>query len=517
MRLVEIRLANGLLLIGPPGAFDNVILRAGDQLQAQGILRLLARDMSAQAQLRRHWPALFPRNDHGATDWPEMQHLLAQKIASRQLLLILLSEVEPSIEPAHLPDIRTHLVNLPLGDRTLLITGPGLMPPPFLQFESTTAAIDELRRIPAISSAMHLLEAQAGRLPGGNIKGLRGENLRGHLMWKLSRGALTGAVLHQPMARTQASSRADAPRPVSGMDRGERIAEAMSRSRNYLSGEILEVVEEMVTPQNLAIMAGVFLAVAIANLFPILGAAVDTTLLAIVVATIGITGAIAVGELVSAIASAMNAESEDELDAAAREFASAFVALGALALQAILAKFVKRSGGKGEAGASAPKNKAGGSRNSHKSPSPKKPSQEAREPQPRGKGSLGKSALETKPGEATFWSGIGRGGDKKAAGIARRNGGKTMEDIMLERGIDMPEWDADNPASVKAWKDASRMFAEGAKGDVKVVLGDQVRPDGIWNSIELPTLQNNPNVTSITAIDPNTGKQVLLYSRGIGP
>lgn len=48
----------------------------------------------------------------------------------------------------------------------------------------------------------------------------------------------------------------------------------------------------------------------------------------------------------------------------------------------------------------------------------------------------------------------------------------------------------------KMWGDASREFAETARGNV-IVVAANAKPDAIFGSIELPALLKNPNVSSI--------------------
>lgn len=120
--------------------------------------------------------------------------------------------------------------------------------------------------------------------------------------------------------------------------------------------------------------------------------------------------------------------------------------------------------------------------------------------------------LATEADEAVFWSGI-RGGDSTAATWASKNGGATLETTLARRGIALPAWDPGSPASVAAWRNASAEFAAGASGNVRVLQADAVRVDSIWAQVEFPALKANPNVTSITSIDPRTGAEVLLWSR----
>jgi len=121
----------------------------------------------------------------------------------------------------------------------------------------------------------------------------------------------------------------------------------------------------------------------------------------------------------------------------------------------------------------------------------------------------------TQPNEAVFWSGRtdGVGGANVAKGFAGK-GGKTLEMLIEERGIKMPEWNPNNPSSIEAWNALSRELAAGASGEVRVVLGENLRPGNTWELIEFNELKANPNVTKITSIDPKTGMPTLLWERG---
>jgi Flp pilus assembly pilin Flp len=124
--------------------------------------------------------------------------------------------------------------------------------------------------------------------------------------------------------------------------------------------------------------------------------------------------------------------------------------------------------------------------------------------------------LGTEANQAVFWSGIGANGEQVAKSWAEKNGGKTMEKIMEERGVKLPPWPTSGPvpeATEKAWRDASREFAQGASGNVRVLQGDSVGVGRVWGKDEFPALINNPNVKSITAVDPRTGQEILLWKR----
>jgi len=120
--------------------------------------------------------------------------------------------------------------------------------------------------------------------------------------------------------------------------------------------------------------------------------------------------------------------------------------------------------------------------------------------------------LATSSDEAVFWSGIGRGGDKRAAEWVAEHGGATLETTLANRGIKLPRWNPDDPAVVAAWRQASTDFATGAKGHIRVLQGDSLRTNAIFRD-EFNALIANPNVKSITSINPETGAEVLLWPR----
>jgi len=51
------------------------------------------------------------------------------------------------------------------------------------------------------------------------------------------------------------------------------------------------------------------------------------------------------------------------------------------------------------------------------------------------------------------------------------------------------------------------------QGEVRATLGVNLRPGNIWETVELPRLIENPNVTRITIIDPETGSETVIFER----
>ena len=134
-----------------------------------------------------------------------------------------------------------------------------------------------------------------------------------------------------------------------------------------------------------------------------------------------------------------------------------------------------------------------------------------------------KNALKTEPGTAFFWSGCAKmdpssgkllvSGDEVAAEIASKCGGTTLETQIKINNIEMPKWDFDVPESIKAWEDTSAAYAKQVSGDVRAIVGPKLRTGNIWENIELPRLMQNPNVTKITTIDPDTLAETVIFER----
>ena len=87
--------------------------------------------------------------------------------------------------------------------------------------------------------------------------------------------------------------------------------------------------------------------------------------------------------------------------------------------------------------------------------------------------------------------------------------------MTLERsGLDpVPAWNRHDPESVRFWEEASAAYAENASGDVTAIVGSDLRPGNIWQTVEVGRLMDNPNVTRIIQIDPDTGEATELFKR----
>ena len=84
-----------------------------------------------------------------------------------------------------------------------------------------------------------------------------------------------------------------------------------------------------------------------------------------------------------------------------------------------------------------------------------------------------------------------------------------MESLLAENGVMMSEWIDDKTM----WEVASVTYAKQVSGEVRAVIGKNVRPTSIWLTKELPALQVNLNVTKITIIDPETLVETVIFTR----
>ena len=57
------------------------------------------------------------------------------------------------------------------------------------------------------------------------------------------------------------------------------------------------------------------------------------------------------------------------------------------------------------------------------------------------------------------------------------------------------------------------MYAENVRGEVYAVVGSNLRPGSLWETVELPWLISNPNVTKVVVIDPEIRLQKTIFER----
>lgn len=127
----------------------------------------------------------------------------------------------------------------------------------------------------------------------------------------------------------------------------------------------------------------------------------------------------------------------------------------------------------------------------------------------------------TDPDSAYYWSGrdasgmgVGPDGSGIAERIAAGSDGTTLEMTLERSGLDpLPAWNRHDPESVRFWEEASAAYAENASGDVTAIVGSDLRPGNIWQTVEVGRLMDNPSVSRIIQIDPDTGEATELFKR----
>jgi hypothetical protein len=131
--------------------------------------------------------------------------------------------------------------------------------------------------------------------------------------------------------------------------------------------------------------------------------------------------------------------------------------------------------------------------------------------------------LTTPPDGATFWSGrnadgmgigpISAGGNGAADLIAGGHRATTLEGLLDANGIQPPKWSPTDVHAENWWSAVSQIYAENASGEVRAVVGPNLRPGNVWENVELPRLMDNPNVAKIIVIDPDTGIETTVFQR----
>ena len=136
---------------------------------------------------------------------------------------------------------------------------------------------------------------------------------------------------------------------VSDWDSSDKIAGALSRSGQHRTGELREMVEQLVSPTNIAIVVGFLLAVAAAHALGAPGAAIDAVLIGIAWVSAGWAGINAVIDFITTTVNVLNAKSEADIDKAAKEYAHSFTLLGTAFLARFLGKVKAGKAGNGKA------------------------------------------------------------------------------------------------------------------------------------------------------------------------
>ncbi|KZS62763.1 MAG: hypothetical protein K2X56_19950 [Mycobacterium pseudokansasii] len=128
---------------------------------------------------------------------------------------------------------------------------------------------------------------------------------------------------------------------------------------------------------------------------------------------------------------------------------------------------------------------------------------------------------KTDPDAAYYWSGldargvsVGPDGSRIAERLAGEANGTTLKMLLERNGMQpIPGWNKCDPELVRFWHDAARAYADNCSGTVTAVVGCDVRPDNIWQTVEVPRLTDNLNVAKIIQIDPDSRLTTVIFER----
>lgn len=150
------------------------------------------------------------------------------------------------------------------------------------------------------------------------------------------------------MASPERTSASTSCPPITRWTSIEKATAVLGRSKRYLPDAVARQVDAFLTPENLAVLAGTLVIWAGSHFFGV-GEVVDVGLLLVGSLLIGASMTGVVADLVAFGATTIHARSEDDLDRAARLFASAIVGAGVTTVFAILLRrsAAKLQGGRG--------------------------------------------------------------------------------------------------------------------------------------------------------------------------
>jgi len=530
VNVIEIRRGTQVLIFARPGLLPKAARAASDRQRLPGMLARLGTDKGAMAAVRAGWINVFPSviNVPAMSD-AQIARYVTDALATKRAEAVLLRDARVPLSPAEVEQMQHAFANARVQRGQIIVAQAGHLPVQARAFANRDQAMALLAALQDGEEGSVLLDRQAGRLSGVGLGALRGRQLRSGIVAKLRSHVLDGAFIPPGAVADAAGAHPSAGGTVASMGPGDKVAAALQHSLPHLSGEVQALVAEMVTPANLAIMAGIFVAVALANTNPVTGAAVDSILLGLAWFSAGLTGVYALGDFIDATVSAIKAKNEAELDEAGKTYAKALVGMGSALIQAIMARFLTKKGGTTEEG-------AGGARGA-KAKEPSKPTAEPpkkpAEPAPVPSMAAAKAALAKRgvPSEtlatlssheevgaftetlnnvdAIDWTKLnqksgnifysGMVGDQPAWKVAAEMAKtKNMNWITDVSGGALDKNRGLIPADAMDWLDTqlSKRLAQNVSGDV-TFLGDlkTVATDRIFYKTELPELLKNVNVS----------------------
>jgi hypothetical protein len=230
-------------------------------------------------------------------------------------------------------------VHLPCAEGTLLVGPQDAFSTAQLKGGDVAQATAILTRLGRTPMGLAPLQSQWKTLmPGQRVDASSSTAFAQQAIAAVRSGRLKAPLMAGPASSRMAAVRRDAPRPIDKWTAVEKIAEAISRSRHHLTGEVLQMVEQLLDPVNLAAMAAIAIVLAGVQFLGPAGAAIDTAIMLLAWSVAGYQGVKGVIAFVEATAKVMNASTSREIDAAAKAYAHAFVAIGVALLARVLAR-----------------------------------------------------------------------------------------------------------------------------------------------------------------------------------
>ncbi len=338
MTLLEIDLADGKLLIGPPTRFPAMLRVVSDAQRAHSALFTVWQQREHSGTIRRSWSELFPGAPLPVHSDSQLQQQLQAALRSGRLNAVFVRKPRRALNAVKPDQQRDRVMHVALTNKTVLLAPRGQLPKDLAKESSKTTRADALLRgIPPKHPLVNTIGQQASRvLPPALANGSRKELVQ-QLTRQLSSGQLEGAVLDQAEFVRRAASLPSAPKPVSRMSAKEKVYEALARSYDLCGGDLGAALKKLRDPHNLAMMVGFMLVLAGVQLIPGVDVVVDFGMLIWLLYTVGTKAVTGVKELVKAVSAAVDAKDDRQLDSSARHFADAFEALGEAGISALLA------------------------------------------------------------------------------------------------------------------------------------------------------------------------------------
>jgi hypothetical protein len=206
------------------------------------------------------------------------------------------------------------------------------------RLEIPRADYDALRHFVngSATSAMPDSTARSARTGGEAYAAHRGINTTAQVRARLD-AKLPVSKTSAPQVTSSSTANFVAPtKPVAQMTTTEKLQVAVERAAAHLGPEAAEKLRQLVTPQNLAIMAGTTAALIAVQGVPVLDVVVDAGIVGVAVYTLGTEAIGVIKDLAGFASGVVNAKTEADLDVAGQHMARAVSTVGVDAVATVL-------------------------------------------------------------------------------------------------------------------------------------------------------------------------------------